>query len=115
MEHPKPPKKKQKKALNNKRDNTIRECTMCHEHHVCETHEVFGGIWRQESIKYKYQLPLCGKCHDLVTKNDVRTLAMQRIWKRRCQRQRETALVESGESAGEARKIWMYEMGRNYL
>lgn len=116
MEHPKPPKLKKKKALNNKRDNSLRECALCHKMRVCDTHEVFGGNNRQNSIRYGFQVPLCREqCHRLVTLNDMRALAAQLVWKRKFQRKREQDLIAAGNSPEEARKIWHYEMGKNYL
>lgn len=116
MIDPKPKYKKQKKAKNNKRNYELRQCAFCGEWHICETHEVYGGRFRQDSIKYGYQVPLCNRCHSRVTENKDDTLKAQKEWKEYFQRQREAYLIiEEGFMPEDARDIWMKEMGRNYL
>lgn len=115
MEYPKPKPRKQKKAKNNKADYSLRVCALCRNKKICQTHEVYGGIFRQDSIQYGYQVPLCDPCHRKVTNNDETTLDTQMEWKQKFQRQREAELVRMGHSKEDARDIWMEEMRRNYL
>ena len=113
LENPKPKIRKRKKAKNNKRNYELRQCALCGEWHYCETHEVYGGIYRQDSIKYGYQIPLCHRCHVRVTENKEPKAIES--WKKRFQFSREVALMDEGFTQEEARAIWMKEMGRNYL
>ena len=63
MQFPKQPKRK-KKALNNKRLERGFICEICSNNEATETHEIFSGSNRQNSIKYNMQLKLCHECHD---------------------------------------------------
>ena len=115
MEYPKPDFKKQKKAQNNKRILEPRRCALCHRVLLCETHEVFGGVNRQNSIEYGFQVPLDSRCHDLVTRNSESTLEAQQNWRTCYQELQEETWQSEGKTPEEARAMWIELMGRNYL
>lgn len=115
MEYPKPEFKKQKKAKNNVLSLEPRRCALCHRVLLCETHEVFGGVNRQISIEYGFQVPLDSRCHDMVTRNYESTLEDQQKWRESYQRLQEEVWISEGFSPEEARSKWIELIGRNYL
>lgn len=112
---PKPGKTRGRKAKNNPVPTDNALCAMCGQYSICDTHEIYGGINRQISIKNKYQVKICRKCHIQVTNNDASTLRRQALWKRFAQKDQEREWVRNGMTPEEARAEWMKVIGRNYL
>lgn len=63
FEKPKYKKQKSKHITNQKLERGII-CELCFNHEATETHEVFSGSNRNNSIKYGCQMKLCKTCHD---------------------------------------------------
>ena len=111
---PKPTHKK-KKALNNKAVMEPRCCAFCGKFTFAETHEVFGGNQRQESIRRGYQVALCMLCHREVTDNLPETIDRQNYWRASFQQKREQELMGEGMTSEQARTQWIKEMGKSYI
>lgn len=67
MMYPKP-KIRKHKAKNNPKPTAEDRCII-HNTPYAETHEVFPGKHRQNSIKYGLQEKVCRKCHEYLTRN----------------------------------------------
>jgi hypothetical protein len=57
------------KARNNPVPKEPKQCFICGLIGFMQTHECFGGSYRQLSIRYKLQVDLCDNCHRHITEN----------------------------------------------
>lgn len=112
---PKPQDKKKKKLCNGYKDKPFRVCAETGKANA-ERHEIFGGSNRQKSIKYGLQIDLSPEIHERVTnpRSDEDLLLIRR-YKEQGQMKFETLMRSEGMTAVQARKMFMFEFGRNYL
>lgn len=112
---PKPAPDKPKKKQNGYKDKVNRYCYYTGAPYA-ERHEIYGGSNRQTSIDHRFQVDLRPdihkRFHNPQTPEDFERIA---FWKKYYQRQYEDKLKASGVSAGQARKMWMWLIGKNYL
>lgn len=52
-------------------------CYICKSHKKDHLDEVFGGRNRQTSMKYGLVIPICFKCHRILTDNPLKKKAIQ--------------------------------------
>jgi hypothetical protein len=97
----KPPKKKKHRA---KKNPVPTDQSLCRYHSTAyaSTHEVFGGINRQNSIKYNMQVKLCLECHTRAHRDKQFALQLKREYQQ---------IFESIYS----REKFVEVFGRNYL
>lgn len=112
---PKPKFKKQQKAKNNPVPTGYERCAVCGRMTSCETHEVYGGINRQTSIRMKYQVKLCAECHRKVTNNHSEVAWFQSMWRKHFQLKQLKQWMLDGMTPDQADKQWLSLIGRNYL
>lgn len=112
---PKPQDKKKKKLCNGYKDKPMRFCAETGAPYA-ERHEIFGGANRQKSIKYGLQIDLSPAIHERVTnpKTDE-DLALIQQYKEQGQMKFEALMRGEGMTAVQARKMFMFEFGKNYL
>lgn len=114
---PKPaPDKPKRKKQNGWKGKAERHCYYCGTPYA-ERHEVYGGNPnRQISIDHGFQVDLCPECHKEMQDNITnQAKERNRYWKQYYQRQYEGKLKDSGVTAQQARKMWMWLIGKNYL
>lgn len=111
-----PPNKPKRKKQNGYKDKPNRYCYYCGTSHA-ERNEVYrGNPNRQNSIDHGFQVDLCQDCHQEMTENITpRAQERNRYWKEHYQKQYEDKLKGSGVSPQQARKMWMWLIGENYL
>lgn len=112
---PKPVNKPKKKNQNGWKGKVNRYCHYCGTPYA-DRHEVYGGPNRQTSIDHGFQVDLCKECHREMTDNITpQAQERNRYWKQYYQQKYEDKLKASGISAQQARKMWMWLIGKNYL
>lgn len=97
----KPPKRKKRKAKNNPVPTDQSKCRY-HNSPFASTHEIFGGINRQNSIKYNMQVKLCLECHARVHRDKQFSLQLKR------EHQKKFEEVHS-------RELFLKVFGKSYL
>jgi len=102
MQTLKPKPHKQVKAKNNSRIWAVDVCENCGKFTYLECHEVWGGIRRQISIKYKFQKRICNDCHRAITEHRT---DINKVWQKEFQEQ---YIKENGRDA------WFALMGKYY-
>jgi len=112
---PKPKKKKNKLLCNGWKDKPMRFCAETGAPYA-ERHEIFGGANRQKSIKYGLQVNLSHDVHERVTNpRTEEDLALVQQYKEMGQMKFEALMRGEGLTAVQARKMFMFEFGKNYL
>lgn len=112
---PKPAKRKKKRLLHNGyKGKPQRRC-----HYTgrsgADRHEIWGGPWRQVSIREGFQVDLCPELHREFHAHTEWAQREERRWQQHYQRKYEKKLIESGIKPEHARELWMQLIGRNYL
>ena len=113
---PKPTYKKKKPIYNGYKDKAERTCYYC-KTYGAQRHEVYGGNPnRQISIREKFQVDLCEKCHEGIQKQLTQEDIDRKIyWQQYHQARYEKKLIDSGIRPEQTRAIWMSLIGWNYL
>jgi hypothetical protein len=113
---PKPPKDKLKKKKQNGYKNKSNQFCYYTGTPYAERHEVYGGSNRQTSIEHGFQVDLSPQIHKQFhnpqTEEDFDRII---YWRQYYQRLYEEKLLASGITPKQARKLWMYLIGKNYL
>lgn len=112
---PKPPKTKKKRLLyNGYKGKPQRRCYYTGRTGA-ERHEIWGGPYRQISIREGFQIDLCPELHREFHSHTEWAQREEKRWQQHYQRKYEKKLIESGIKPEHAREIWMQLIGRNYL
>lgn len=111
MGEPKKPKKKQ----NGYKDKPNRKCFYTGTPGA-ERHEVFGGPNRQTSIDHGFQIDVCRDIHHALQYKTTEWARQEDLrWKQYYQKLYEDKVIEQGLDSGQARKLWLIMIGKNYL
>ena len=113
--YPKPkPTKKKRLLYNGYKDKPQRRCYYTGRPYA-ERHELWGGPFRQISIREGFQVDLCPELHREFHAHTEWAKREELKWQQHYQREYERKLIESGIKPQHARKLWMDLIGRNYL
>lgn len=111
---PKPTKKKQL-LCNGYKDKPERKCWYTGQLGA-ERHEIWGGPYRQTSIRMGFQVDVCPEIHAELQANGTEWARIEnQKWQMYFQSQYEQKLINTGVKPEHARDAWMAMIGRNYL
>ena len=113
--YPKPPKTKKKKLLYNGYKNKPQRRCYYTGRPGAERHEIWGGPWRQISIREGFQVDLCSELHREFHAHTPWAEREVMKWQKHYQRKYEQKLIDAGITPQQARECWMALIGRNYL
>ena len=113
--YPKPVSRKKQKLYNGYKDKPDRVCRYCGQQGA-DRHEVFGGSNRQTSIRYGFQIDVCGKHHQELHENATPWAQEEN---RRLRRYYEVKYIKDRMAEGmtdrQALISWMQLIGKNYV
>ena len=106
---------REKKTYNGWKYKRERTCFYT-ERPYAERHEVFGGINRQISIMYGFQVDLCPEKHRELQANITPwAKAENQRWRETYEQAYIDKLIGEGMSEDDALQDWMQLIGRNYI
>lgn len=112
---PKPGAGRKQKLYNGYKDKPGRVCRYCGQRGA-DRHEVFGGSNRQTSIRYGFQVDVCGQHHQELHENATPWAQAEN---RRLRRHFEVKYIKDkmaeGMTARQALTSWMQLIGKNYV
>ena len=113
---PKPGSKKKKLLHNGYKDKAARICAYC-ERPGADRHEVYAGNNRQISIRYGFQIDVCGEHHKEIQDNITEWAKEEnRKLRRRFQlRYMKDCMDHDYMTAKQALTSWMQLIGKNYV
>ena len=113
--YPKPSGGRKQKLYNGYKDKPGRVCRYCGQRGA-DRHEVFGGSNRQTSIRYGFQVDVCGQHHQELHENATPWAQAEN---RRLRRHYEVKYIKDqmaeGMTARQALTSWMQLIGKNYV